>query len=1632
MTPFQEFSDYHSQLGNGFSITDPSSWQEIPGNAVKFTAAALGSGLNSFYNTGVAVGNFFGADLEERDTAAWLSDIDSDLGQYYQENKTGADIVGFIAGSLIPGTLAVKSLNYGAKALRLVEAGAAGSNATMHTGILGSRIAKSTQEAIRSYKESGALFSAWNTKFLKAAGQGLAQDILEAGVFEAAVQATMHKSPILDDQDMGDVIKNTLTGAVVGGVFSSAFRTAKLVKQVKTGIAEADAAYAPFASRTEAGGNMTADMKMAQALQDKVRISSLVAEDNRALSIQKSSLKDIDIDIRKYAHELVPGDKDLANNLADRLIAGDAGEVSLQIMNTARVGRLGDNLPDLQQHIDLLHGKAARVQKQTTTLEQLQVQLAEAEAAKDAKAIAKINKKIARQVEAIDAADAKLPSRTLVDPVTGKEVAMPQKLQEVFLDMHTGEILEQRPGVLNFADKVARKTGETVKQALDRAIKEQKIGQTALKETDYLSADKMDLYWRWAESEFGAGKKLALNAGENLDEAVAIAADDLPALQTILRNQDFETLAVDFGDDAVQALTKDDVAKLVFKLKDTLAVRLAKEGKTAAEISRAIDVNPKVLEGQRLGWGRDEVMYHRDTLRQAKVDPDMPQHLHMIKDVSFTQTPFEVDAITTLRSEAKISAMRRNDAVEEVLGENHSSKFVEFREEHFAQANREGAHPGLVTATNGDVLSLTGVCQYLGSQVHQMRADFAGRVEAYLGSAANQLQSNPISAQRFSRINAQVASTTEEYFIGSKDGVMGLVSGKLKKYEADLIKAEKAGIDPSLIKMEPLQEGALDFISFEGDEVLQSAVTSHIGQAFEHQSGIAKVRYARGETYHQVKSGRFVPLRPDPRDFPHFAFVIDPTITGAGRVRMISAQTAEDLRKLADGVDRTRFDVQFKSESEAFHKAMKDFDWDLTLHESYYDAGKQSAGRAAPFYPLTDPNAIARNFMEYHKKQADHMVREAIKTKYAAEFDTLEKLGLQHSQAATSRFAGFGKFGQEKTVNPYQSYAKTILDIPQKELMPTYFGVSNTLDAAFSKMWQHIENINPFGGSEKSVDEAYAAMTKAGYNTAYVGAAEGMYDLINKTASRGVLSKFIRTTNVVLGNVLLRSDMMNAVNNFIGSNVLEGPELSLLIKRIEQRSGKVGALAKMEITAPTGDKIYSPMKLIAEGRIKALTGRNDPEVKQFILDMENRGMLPKVSDLVNGLLDDMTLAGKDTDSIIGQKLGRMKEAAKTLGEKAESWSGNKYAEFSNRFTTAWSTKQITDEAVRQGILSPNEAWAVINTQMNRIHGNITASQRPLLFQGAAGQALGLFQSYQFNLMQQLFRHVGEGEGKTALMALGLQGSLYGMHGMPGFDFVNTHIIGQAAGNTSHQDIYTKTYGTVGKDVGEWLIYGMPSALSGMAVYTRGDINPRHATILPLDPTQLPQWQIPAKVLGNMFTTFEALGDGGDAKAVLLRGLERNGASRPLAGLGAIMQGFTTTGEGNISYAGPKEWGADMATLLHLGRLTGGKPMQDAVVSDALFRQSTYAAADRKRRDEIADTMKIGMIGEEMPSMEQLQGFQQKYYEAGGKQGNFARWASQQYRRANEAEANKLAGNLLDPRSIQLQELMGGERPDFWE
>src|SRR5579863_7402697 len=320
-------SDVHNYGNGNFAITDPSTWGQAPADITKFIVGSVGSGLTYIYNSGVQVANWLGSDAKQADTQDVLSSIDDDLGQYYSQHKQAEDLVGFLATSLLPGTAGVKVLNAGQKILGAVEDVGMGANLARATGLLPDAAAKFAQSAASDIASSGAQISLMNQNVLKGLAAGIGQNMLEGAAFTTAVQATMFKSPILQDQDGWDIAQNILTGGVVQGAIGGVFSAAKMLGVIKRGVSAADEVLQPSIYINELPSTATpADRKTFTDVDDFTenwlnQFPNAKELDNQALfNRYQTNVANRSVRLNNYIQqdlsELTGGDQDLTQQLA--------------------------------------------------------------------------------------------------------------------------------------------------------------------------------------------------------------------------------------------------------------------------------------------------------------------------------------------------------------------------------------------------------------------------------------------------------------------------------------------------------------------------------------------------------------------------------------------------------------------------------------------------------------------------------------------------------------------------------------------------------------------------------------------------------------------------------------------------------------------------------------------------------------------------------------------------------------------------------------------------------------------------------------------------------------------------------------------------------------------------------------------------------------------------------------------------------------------------------------------------------------------------------------------------------------------------------------------------------------------
>lgn len=1596
-------ADNHNVGNNlGGSWFDPSTWDDKFANGGKFIASAILSGADSLYNSAATVGKWVGIGDGGHDTADFISSIDDDLGQYYKINREAVDLVGFIGSSFVPGLGGMKILNAGQAALKgAIATGEIGGNLARATGLLVPETQMYMKAAAREIAQSTGATSALNINTIKALGSGVTQNVLEAAAFETAVQATMFKSPVLENQDVFDIAKNIAFGGLVGGVLGGAIEGARTFGGIKKLVNEEVVASKPFSSRVQPLDATPASQKIILAAEDRDMTAIPIKLEGDKYPLGDSGFENN----MKLLNDKIEKSNNYIRSQVNSLVKGTDGTVGNMVADALH------NTPAS----DLLN-KALHLQEVATI-----------------GTVTGVEKLVKKAINALDIGGLE-PLSTRYLKLTGEGA---------------GSVLDDAPVVINLADKVKTSSGYTTEKAVLDEVRSFKF--STKNQWDAASLNKMDSHFE-AEARYIWARKLP-----EFTKDFVVHENDIPLLERIYtdlsagKSVPFKMIATD-GSEMGSLSAKNLLDHLMIK-KDEVANSLlqgmildGKQGVEAgtAKIAKIVNMKEAALTGtknvadpmsdffakQHLDTVHHENLVKRGLRNSGEEPADtafMPSYAKLayktedLKDVNGNL----LDAMTWIKQNQKVYQEAADRVFAKNAGELHA-KALPISDSVLINANLKDGGAGLTSFANGGYGSLGSYMQHLGANVTRPLKERFRQVTADLFTTPLVKMGNKQEAAiEFDVINNKIASTMEQYVIdteGYSGKAMALIPKKVRDYRNAIA---EAGDDASKIKPPVLQKGAPEVIEVSNQETFD-VISAHIQNEGRRTTVNKEINAVAGKEDNKAED-IFRPIRPNPNDYPFFAFVKDEKVTGAGHTTMIHAASKEELQALADKVPTDRgYKVIFKDQAEEFYKARGEYEYSRTLNENYVDSDLKSRGINSQFFPKTDPQKIVDSVLQHHFRGDDITAIELMRMKYQPTFDWLEDQGKQFSKIESSQYGSTLSRTEKYGKNPYTDYTKTALDVSKASEFNLLYSANRGIDKAVSNVYGMVSDVFRKSKSPEELEKINEILQRHGMNNAYYDAATEA--LANHSAPKGVLSKFIRSSNAILSKFTLSLDPLNGLNNAIGANILRSTELKQLTDAInagnEKLAGQLAGLAKVSLPN-TGDQIVSPTKLIAKS-VENFFKDNGTLLNRYKNDGYIKDSLKQFKDI----MDDFTLRGTETVAELDKRISNAFGKAKSLGteflEKGEKYTGNKFFEEFNRFISADVMRQITDLGQQHGLMSAAESKAYINTFVNRVEGNTVASQRPVMFQGPIGQAVGLFQSYQFNLMQQMFRYIGEGTGKDAAMLMGLQGTFYGINGMPAFNAINSHIVGNLSGNKQHTDLYDMTYGVAGKSLGDFLMYGAPSSIIQTNLYSRGDINPRQLTIVPTDFSSIPVVSAYGKLAGSLKETVSKIAGGGNVWESILQGFEHNGISRPLAGLSQVAQ--ATTGNGMVfstSNKGTILGSNDLLSLASLSRLAGGRPLDEAVVNDGTYRIQAYEAAQKKAKDALTEKIKTTGISGQQVSSDQIARFAEEYAAVGGKQNHFNQYLMNTYKNANTPQSQVIMQQLSSPFAQKMQILMGG-------
>jgi hypothetical protein len=289
--------------------------------------------------------------------------------------------------------------------------------------------------------------------------------------------------------------------------------------------------------------------------------------------------------------------------------------------------------------------------------------------------------------------------------------------------------------------------------------------------------------------------------------------------------------------------------------------------------------------------------------------------------------------------------------------------------------------------------------------------------------------------------------------------------------------------------------------------------------------------------------------------------------------------------------------------------------------------------------------------------------------------------------------------------------------------------------------------------------------------------------------------------------------------------------------------------------------------------------------------------------------------------------------------------------------------------------------------MTRSIGNYYSAQRPVMFQGTLGVAMGLFQTYMLTWAQSAFRSIENRQFKALAAQMLTQQAMFGTSSLPLYDLFSK-TIGEHFSD-KHYDLTTGTYRALPDKLAEFVVYGLPASMT-IGLYTRGDMQPRipFTQDSPLD--TIAAVNATRQIMGAMGHTLKKVYDANgmtDKFRGLLEGMAMQSISRPVArivettplpdGQGGYKPIGAVSREGNTISTAAEVW----STPGLLSRLVASRSTEEQVKREADYLNSFYGSIDMRNRKEATESLKTAIRGGTLTS-EKLEETAGRYLRSG--------------------------------------------------
>lgn len=1659
----------------------------------KGAPAAAVSGAMSIYNSFV----FEEHEVDIQDAVTRFGG--EEMGDYYAENKSAVDIVGFVGTSLIPGSI-------GMKGLKMARSGLPAGNFSKYLNLAPSRKKQYLEAALQETAQAGGTIKSLMTRNrLKYAQWEVADQAMIGTAFELGVVAMMHDSPVFDGDSIGDFAWNIGLGAGLSGVIGGAVGSVMakgILKSAQSEIQLAAREYDVVADAQRLGLSRGTDsLIMAESLLDmpsqfaktpfKYKLDGKMQELEGGLQTEEA-FKRIRMDAQKLGqdklamkfNDLALGDERIGQAYFRFMQEGMEASRAMGLDGTETAQKLHGYLANLShinalnlEQLDLDSRKfyvSARpvgdtpLERATSLFSKTRTKDTQKAAYRLADDVTDQDISIAR-IEDLGEASLKdafknnadidviqLPDGSVrINPKSSRVLRVRENPVQVkqLIDLETGALTNETAAVIG---DILQK-GKLSVQADGVYVNGKRYAQAPSKAASMAESPlEASARWLWASQLDAAVFKKATQQAVDLADFPAVTR--LAELVESGKLTDQQMRAFKLTDDGVD-VDWDDITDLRAAIDDKRLTWLEGEYANWTEAMGSVP-DVRVLAAQLntdYRWVEEAIErgYARPTHGEQQAGKILdtaaamnPRTVQATWDFGWTPRMLPEEAykmnmgpghlVTQELTKEYQRAVRRSineTAAISVLGED-AGQFMPADQLLSKESSVSGAGASLFGAANagyGERAKLW--VQNTGRATAQATLRRVEETMQTLAPYVNALRTNQAAAAELGIVTNMLRKSKHRYMFHPappKGTVSGEAAHILVAQDAFTLAAKnKISLDEAIARM-PQDVNSPASISVRSSDTAGFLRTS---------ANINHVRQGKFTTlYNAAGLVRKLPDMPvvyappiNTVKYPFHAFVKTKGKMGLGTdVGMLTAKSEESLRAQAASLGDD-FDIFYKQDTENYFKIKGEYDYSMSMNESAVNSELSRRGKLADMLPETRFENINEDWLQWHSRQEEKLVREAVQVQSREFFSEMRLLSEQYRKVSESVARGIGSRFKSKVADPFGDYVKTALNISKQQEFPLLDSLNEFVDklglAAGDALVKATKDAK---AGIITWDEANKIMADKGLGTLYKDVDQ--YVAANERMPKNLIKQTFQKVNMALATTMLRLDFANSLVNMISTPIMLGTEMASIKRMIANDDKMVGALRELTTLPLPGNpavRVPSTTKLLGNAINNFFGADKDALIARY----KGMGAMKSVADQYHMMLDmaahdprvPMTEFGKSVDKAV---------------EIAAKISGNTLSEDFTRFVSADVMKQLSDPLVKGGKMTLKEQDAYIGTFVNRVQGNYVTSQRPVIFQGTTGAAVSLFQTYAFNVLQQLHRHMEVGDKRTLAIFAGLQGSIFGMNGLPFFDAVNTHLLGSMiAQNPEHKDAYS-VLPAFNKDLGDWMLYGTASAFPLMtgstpAFFTRGDINPRHMLILPTAIADVPAVSASIKLVNTLLDMGKNISGGADMDDALLKGLQHQGWNRPLAGFAQLLGGQSVDNKGALISAAN-----DMQATTMLGalaertfslegatRLMGARPMDEAVALNAMYRNKSYEAMDRARIERLGAIVKTKLYNNSLPEQEELDDFMLRYTRSGGRVENFNQAMQRWSRDANVSIVNQLADRMGNPYSRKLQTIMGGEPID---